>query len=125
MAVADRVTRVLVVDDMHEVADMVVQLLKMWGCEARAAYSGPSALVMAADLRPDIALVDLVMPDMDGFEVARRLRAQPMFEHVVIAAITGELGAEMEARTAAAGFDGHFKKPLDLAALRAFIEAFG
>jgi CheY-like chemotaxis protein len=124
MVGSDGRTRVLVVDDMREVADMVTQLLRLWGCEARAVYDGPSALLAAAELRPDVALVDLVMPGMDGFELARRLRAQPMFEHMVIAAITGELDPEMEARTAAAGFDGHFTKPLNLVALRAFVEAF-
>ncbi len=123
MAFSEGVTRVLVVEDSREVADMLTQLLRMWGCVARAAYDGETALAAAEGLRPDVVLLDLAMPDVDGFEVARRLRERPAFEHVIIAAITGESLAEAE--TAAAGFDGHFKKPLDLEGLRAFIEAFG
>jgi CheY-like chemotaxis protein len=96
-------------------------LLQLWGHEVRVAYDGPSALTAAAALRPEIVLLDLTLPDMDGYEVADRLRQGHIGEARLVA-ITGRgLEADRQ-RSRAAGFDGHLVKPVEPAALRALFE---
>jgi two-component system CheB/CheR fusion protein len=81
--------RALVVDDCSCLTDAFCWLLRLWGYDARAANDGPSALAVAAEFRPDVALVDIGMPGMDGHEVARRLRRLPGLRHALIVAVTG------------------------------------
>lgn len=109
--------RVLVVDDNVDAADTLALLLRAMGCEVGVAYDGPSALTEAARLLPEVVLLDLGMPGLDGYEVCRRLRAMPGGMDRCIAAVSG-WGQEQDRRhSAMAGFDQHFIKPVSAAAL--------
>lgn len=109
--------RVLVVEDNPDGLETLMALLAMLGHEVAGAADGGQALERAAGFRPDVVLLDLGLPVMDGFEVARRMRQDPHLTGIFIAALTG-WGAEGDRqRTAEAGFDAHLTKPVDLAAL--------
>ncbi|HET7369756.1 MAG TPA: ATP-binding protein [Gammaproteobacteria bacterium] len=113
---------VLVVDDYADAADSIAELLAMGGYPTQVAYDGPTALEAAAEYKPAIALVDIGLPAMDGYEVARRLRAMPGLENLVLVAVTG-YGQESDRRRAkAAGFDEHLVKPLEPATLAALLD---
>ena len=103
--------RLLVVDDNHDAAISLSVLLRLQGHEVRVAHDGPSALEIATTFRPDIIFLDIGMPGMDGYQVARRLRQQPGLEKVVLAALTGWGQQEDRRRSAEAGFDHHLVKP--------------
>jgi CheY-like chemotaxis protein len=103
--------RLLVVDDNHDAADSLAMLLRLQGHEVRVAHSGPAALEMSKTFTPDLIFLDIGMPGMDGYEVARRMRQQPGLEKVVLAALTGWGQQEDRRRTAEAGFDHHLVKP--------------
>jgi CheY-like chemotaxis protein len=109
--------RVLVVDDDEDVANVLVSLLRRWGHDAHVVYDGPAALEAAAALRPEVVLMDLGMPGMDGYEVARRLRQRPEFARVPLVALSGYGQAEDKRRSQEAGFDIHLVKPFGGAAL--------
>jgi CheY-like chemotaxis protein len=100
-----------VVDDNVDAAESLVTLLRLWGHEVAVAYDGPSALDLAAEFRPEVILLDIGMPDMDGYEVARRLRAQAAFATTQIMALTGWGAEEDRVRSRAAGFTEHLTKP--------------
>jgi CheY-like chemotaxis protein len=104
---------VLIADDNHDAADALAMLLVALGHDVRVAYGGQAALKLAAEFRPDYALLDIGMPDMDGYEVARRLRAEPWAHGLRLAAITGWGQEEDLDRARRAGFDRHFTKPVD------------
>ncbi|HZY18379.1 MAG TPA: ATP-binding protein [Ramlibacter sp.] len=109
--------RVLVVEDNRDGLETLLALLDMLGYEVAGAGDGREALEQARRFRPDVVLLDLGLPIMDGFEVARALRQDPQHRHVFIAALTG-WGAEADRRrTAEAGFDAHLTKPVELDAL--------
>jgi len=105
--------RVLVVDDNHDAADSLAMFLKFLGATVRVAYEGASAIEMVAKLRPEIVLLDIGMPMLDGYEVARRLRELPEGRDVLLVAMTGWGQEEDKRRTAQAGFDHHLVKPVD------------
>ena len=105
--------RLLVVDDNRDAADSLAMLLELQGHEVRVAHSGPAALEMTKGYAPDVVFLDIGMPGMDGYEVARRLRQQPGLETVVLAALTGWGQQEDRRRTAEAGFNHHLVKPPD------------
>nr|WP_081984321.1 PAS domain S-box protein [Massilia sp. JS1662] len=113
--------RILVVDDNQDAADTLAMLLDADGAQARAVYDGPSALAVLPALRPHTVLLDLGMPDMDGFEVARRIRADPALAGVRIVALTGWGQESDRERTRGAGFDFHLTKPVDLHVLHAWL----
>jgi PAS domain S-box-containing protein len=102
---------VLVVDDNQDAANSLAMLLRLQGHEVRVAYTGVTALEMAKGQAPDVVFLDIGMPGMDGYEVARRLRQQPGLENVVLAALTGWGQQEDRRRSARAGFRHHFVKP--------------
>jgi CheY-like chemotaxis protein len=108
--------KVLVVDDDIDLARSTSLLLKSWGYDVRAAYDGPGALTAVREQRPDVVLLDLGMPGMDGYQVARQLRQGP--GHVVLAALTGYGEEEDRAEAQEAGFDYHLVKPVDPADLK-------
>jgi CheY-like chemotaxis protein len=114
--------RILVVDDNHDAAHSLARVLtRLFGQEVQVAHDGPSALDAAPAFRPNLILLDIGMPGMDGNEVARRLRAQPGFETTLIVALTG-WGQESDVeRSREAGFDRHLVKPANLEAIRALL----
>jgi PAS domain S-box-containing protein len=105
--------RVLVADDNADAADMLAALLELAGCQVRTAYDGPGAWRQADAFRPDVALLDLGMPGLDGYELCRRIRREPWGGGVAIVAITGWGQQEDRRRSAEAGFDLHLVKPVD------------
>jgi len=111
--------RLLVVDDNEDSAVSLAMLLRLQGHDVRVAYSGAAALDLAASYRPDMILLDIGMPGMDGYEVARRLRQTPDLKHIVLAALTGWGQQADRCRTAEAGFDHHLVKPVESKALEA------
>jgi PAS domain S-box-containing protein len=115
--------RILVVDDNVDAATSVERLLRLWGHEVQSAFNGPDAIEKARAFRPEIVLLDIGMPGMSGYEVARSLRAQPEFDGVVITALTGYGQAEDRRRSQEAGFNHHLTKPPDPNALAALIDS--
>jgi two-component system, sensor histidine kinase len=105
--------RVLVVDDNRDAAESLATLVDMWGHEAIIVHDGPAALAAALEHRPDFILLDIGLPDMDGYEVARRLKAEERTSAAVLVAMTGYGRAEDMERSRAAGFDHHLVKPVD------------
>ncbi len=114
---AGRAKTVLVVDDNVDAADTLAALLEAWGYVAVVAYDGPAALAVLQDVLPDIALLDIGLPSMDGYELAAHLRFQPGCEDLPIVAITGAGGPEAARRSRAKGFAAHLVKPVDAASL--------
>jgi len=109
--------RVLVVDDDLDTTESFRILFTLWGHHVETANDGPAALAAAAAFRPDVVLLDIMMPGMDGYEVARRLRRMPELRETLLIALTG-LGRPADVADArAAGFDRHLVKPADLAEL--------
>ncbi len=113
--------RILVVDDNVDSAESLAMMLKLLGNEVRTAHDGPSALAVAAAFLPDVVLLDIGMPGMDGLEVARRLRQMPSLRKAVLIAQTGWGQEEDRRRSVQAGFDHHLTKPVDAAALQVFL----
>nr|WP_297524807.1 ATP-binding protein [uncultured Roseateles sp.] len=112
--------RLLLVDDNRDAADTTAELLRLMGAEVAVAYDGPSALKAVQALRPDAILLDIGMPDMDGHEVARRLRGMgDDIGHPRLIALTGWGQEQDREKTREAGFDDHIVKPVDIDALRA------
>ena len=110
--------RVLVVEDNADTADSLGLLLRLYGHKVEIARTGPTALQMASASRPDVVLLDIGLPGMDGFQVAQRLREMPEFKAVVICAVTGYTPSESDRqRQKETGFDHHYVKPLDLKVL--------
>ena len=113
-----RRTKVLVVDDYVEAAESMAEGLREFGYQVEVALDGASALAIASHFTPDVCLLDLGLPLMDGYEVARRLRDNPqMPDDLRIIAVTGYAHEGARRRTTAAGFDAHLVKPVDLDAL--------
>lgn len=106
--------RILVVDDNADAADSLAALIRMQGHEVRVAHDGRSALDTVRTYRPSLIFLDIGMPEMDGHEVARRLRGMPGMKHTVLAALTGWGQPEDRRRSEAAGFDHHLVKPMEL-----------
>jgi CheY-like chemotaxis protein len=106
--------RIIVVDDNRDAAETLAVVLRLEGHTVATAHDGHTALELAKSWQPELVLLDLGMPGMDGFEVARRLREQPGLEKVVLAALTGWGQQADRQRTAAAGFDHHLVKPVDM-----------
>ncbi|MBX9583883.1 MAG: response regulator [Gemmataceae bacterium] len=100
-------------DDNQDVADSEAELLRIVGFNPRACYDGRSALRVAREFAPDVCLIDLHMPDMDGDELAGRLRAEAAGRPVLMVAVTAMSNDESHARTQAAGFALHLVKPVD------------
>jgi CheY-like chemotaxis protein len=117
--------RVLIVDDNVDAADSLAMLLRVDGHEAETAYSASSALEAIETLRPEIVLLDVGLPQMDGYEIARRLRANNTVPGIRLIALTGYGRAEDRERARLAGFDGHLLKPADMQALQQFLTLEG
>jgi DNA-binding response OmpR family regulator len=113
--------RVLVVDDNADAADSLAMLLQVRGDEVRVAYDGEEALFAEQQFKPDVLLLDIGMPKLSGYDVARRVR-DARGPGVLLVAITGWGQEEDRQRARDAGFDHHFTKPVDYAALLAVID---
>ncbi|MGZ8274578.1 MAG: PAS domain-containing protein [Burkholderiaceae bacterium] len=110
--------RVLVADDNKDGAESMAMLVQMEGHEVRVAYDGASALAIANAFKPEVALLDIGMPELSGDQVAARIREQAWSANTVIVAITGWGQEEDRVKTLAAGFDRHLTKPVDFEQLR-------
>lgn len=116
-AEVEHVLRVLVVDDNEDAADSLAEVLRMLGHDAEVSYSGMSALQMAGDLEADLVLLDIGLPDLEGYEVARRLRRMVPPDTRLVA-LTGYGSEEDKRLSRQAGFDEHVTKPLMVETLR-------
>jgi PAS domain S-box-containing protein len=110
---AAQTSRVLVVDDNRDAADVLVMMLQMFGHEVQAAYTGQTAVEMAVEYQPDVVLLDIGLPDMNGYEVARHLRQQPQTKDVRLIAMTGYGQDSDRQRSEEAGCEQHLVKPVD------------
>ena len=110
--------RILIVDDNTDSAKSLATLQNRRGHQTRVAFNGPEAIATAAEFRPEIILLDIGLPGMDGFEVARQIRAMPTLARTFLVAMTGYASAADRADATAAGFDEHLVKPIDLETLR-------
>jgi CheY-like chemotaxis protein len=113
--------RCLIVDDNRDSADSMAQIVRLMGCSVRIAYDGESALQQVPQFQPHLALLDLGMPGMNGYQLLKALRAQPGGDTLMAAAVTGYGNEEDRQRTKAAGFDAHLVKPVDFSLLQAFL----
>lgn len=115
--------RLLIVDDNRDAAESMAMLLQIWGHEVLCAYDGPSALEASATYRPQVVILDIGLPGMDGYEVASRLRESPAAANAVLIAITGYGREEDRIRSRRAGFDHHLVKPVGPEALQKLLSA--
>jgi two-component system, chemotaxis family, CheB/CheR fusion protein len=113
--------RVLIVDDNVDAANSLAALLKLMGSDARIANDGPGALRVAGEYQPDIVLLDIALPGMNGYDVAQALRRDSRNGKSLIVAVSGYGSQEAVQRSVEAGFDAHFVKPMDISQLEAFL----
>ena len=109
--------RLMVIDDNKDAADSMALLVETAGHRVRTAYDGQEALDLASIFAPDVLLLDLGVPGLNGFEIARRIRRQPWGRKVALIAVTGWGQEQDRQRTAEAGFDAHLIKPVGTADL--------
>ncbi len=113
--------RILIVDDYADAAESLTMLLQMEGHEAETADCGMEALRKAQSFRPQVVLLDIGLPDLDGYEVAKRLRALPETRDAILIALTGYGQTDDRERSESAGFNHHLLKPLNFSELAAFL----
>jgi CheY-like chemotaxis protein len=106
--------RLLVVDDNEDAAMLLADSLRALGHVVEVAHDGPSALSLVERFKPGVALLDLGLPVMDGFELGERLRADPALKGIVLIAVTGYAQELDRRRSSASGFDAHMAKPIDV-----------
>ncbi|MFO1433113.1 MAG: response regulator [Candidatus Competibacteraceae bacterium] len=111
--------RALVVDDNEDAANSLAIMLQLLGYEAATAYSGRTALAAAHEQRPDVIILDINLPDLDGYTVVRQLKREPQFQQTVFIALSGQDGADEQIHKA--GFDHHLLKP---AGVQELVELF-
>ncbi len=123
-AAADaRSLRILVVDDNVDAADSIAMLLNMEGHQTRSVNTARAALLAVPDFQPEVVLLDIGLPEMDGYEVARRLRSQNALRPIRLVAVTGYGQPADRKRAEAAGFDEHMVKPVEPTALQDFLRS--
>lgn len=113
--------RVLIVDDNRDSAEVLSQLLTITGHQVQTVYDGTTALQSAGAFQPDVILLDIGLPGMDGYEVAKRLRQQPEFGQTLLVAVSGYCQEQDRRRSREAGFDHHLAKPIDHETLAALL----
>jgi CheY-like chemotaxis protein len=109
--------KILIVDDNRDAASSLAMLLELSGNRTESAFDGLGAIEAAARFQPDVILLDIGLPGLNGYEVARRMRAEPWGKKLKLVAVTGWGQAEDRERSREAGFDAHLVKPIDHAAL--------
>jgi CheY-like chemotaxis protein len=117
--------RIIVADDDLDTVEAMALLLRAIGHQVDVATSGSAVLELAGRTRPDIIFLDIGMPGMDGWELARRLREQLGTDAVRIVAVTGYGAKEDYLRSRKAGFDAHVQKPVDMALLHSILAQMG
>ncbi len=120
-AAAEPPARILLVEDNVDAADALTELLRLWGHEVTVAHDGLMALEASRDVRPEVVLLDIGLPGMDGYEVARALRSLGGLDGVLLIALTGYGQDADRHRSQLAGFDHHMVKPVDVRRLRQLI----
>jgi len=115
--------RILIADDNADSAESMGMLLRLMGNDVRIAADGLEAVEQAATFQPDIVLMDIGMPRLDGYEAARRIRKQAWSRDTLLVAVTGWGPSDDSEEATAAGFDRHFTKPLDPAELRRLVSS--
>jgi CheY-like chemotaxis protein len=120
-----RTFRVLIVEDNRDAADMLEMAVSQLGHVTRVAHDGAAAVALATQFRPDVIFLDIGLPVMDGYAVARAVRAAPELSHVYLAAVTGWGQEEDRRKAREAGFDSHFTKPLSPAVLEDVFATIG
>ena len=118
-----RARNVLLVDDNHDIVDTLATLFEVSGYETTKAYDGYAACEAARERMPNVIILDLGMPWMDGYEAARAIRKMPGARDVAIIAVSGNTTAETTKKANAAGFTKHFAKPLDFGSLSAYLDS--
>ncbi len=108
---------VLIVDDNEDTTETAALLFSAWHHEVRVAHTGPQALQVASDFQPEVILLDIGLPVIDGYEVARRLRQDPRFKNTLMIAVSGYGSNADQQMSREAGFDEHLIKPVDLESL--------
>jgi CheY-like chemotaxis protein len=121
LAQGDHLRRVLIVEDNVDTAHSMGELLQIWGHEVHLAYDGLKAVETACRFKPEVVLLDIGLPGMDGYQVARKLRQEHSLTPMMIVAISGYGQSEDLLRSHQAGIDHHLVKPVDLKALKALI----
>lgn len=122
--VANRVmSRVLIVDDNADLAEATSMMLRICGFSTTTAYNGRRALEKARTFNPEIVLLDIGLPDMDGYELAKRIRSTVWGKNAILIAVTGWGQEEDRQRAFAAGFDRHLIKPVTGTALEAVLQS--
>lgn len=114
--------RILLVEDDPDAAESFALLLGLSGHTVRTCSDGLQAVDVAPAFAPEVAIVDIGLPGIDGYEVARRLRAQPQTGHTLLIALSGYGEDDDKQRAAAAGFDHHLTKPVDLEQIARLLE---
>jgi signal transduction histidine kinase/ActR/RegA family two-component response regulator len=117
--------RVLAIEDNVDAADALAELLELWGYNARIAHSGQAGVAIAREFQPQVVIVDIGLPGMDGYDVARRLREEDATANAILVALTGYGHNEDRARARTAGFDRHLTKPVDPDTLYALLARIG
>jgi CheY-like chemotaxis protein/two-component sensor histidine kinase len=117
--------RILVVDDNRDAADSLAMLLRATGNDIRTAYDGLEAVQVASEFRPEVVLLDIGLPKIDGHEVAQRIRKEPWGRQMRLIAVTGWSDETDRARSRASGFDHHLVKPLDTGHLAQLLGSVG
>jgi PAS domain S-box-containing protein len=113
--------RVLVVDDNHDAGEVLAMLLESMGFNAQAVDSGPAALAALPNYQPNVILMDIGMPGMNGYEVARHIREQPQYDQIKLVALTGWGQEKDRLQSRESGFDHHLTKPVDFKVLKGLI----
>jgi CheY-like chemotaxis protein len=113
-----------VVDDNFDVADSLAMLLRLDGHEVEVAYSAPETFEAVQRMRPEAVFLDIGLPQMDGYEIARRLRADPAAKRVHLIALTGYGQEHDRARAREAGFGAHLVKPAEIEAVNQILASF-
>src|SRR5437868_7486240 len=113
--------RVHLIDDNEEAVDSLAHWMSLFGYETQVSHTGPEALEAAQAFMPDVMLIDIMLPGMDGYQLAAALREKSAFQRTTFIAVTGLTDQEYEGRCQAARFNLHFAKPVDLDLLQAVL----
>src|ERR1700743_3400276 len=116
--------RVLIVDDNEDAANSLATLLQLSGYETASVYTAADALRRASDFRPDVVLLDIGLPGMDGYQVAQHMRELPGLKDIHLVAVTGYGRSDDRQRAREAGFDEHLVKPVEFAVLERTLAEF-